>query len=292
MTNCPDCDCKLNMSGATVGDILSCPECGLELEVIFKDGKLQVKELVISGEDWGNKMKHDFNKITIRQSIPFIFIVALIVNCLLLIANITPNLGIQLISIIILSIATVISALFNDFEDWYGEHIGSKWLHNLSKLFATIAMILALVVVFIGCICNVTYSREYSSNTYPMYSITAPFGVIYTDTSGSVSGYNSLFFGSISGSMSTQASEDYVAKYMVDDRLYSITVEAKDNPIVVDGNFSITVNVYETYTWNTYWDVPSLRDPRYEATFTKYVIHIPELPKIEQSLTKDYTILP
>jgi alpha-aminoadipate carrier protein LysW len=52
---CPDCDADLKVSEDTEkGEIVSCPECGLELEVKQIDGtKLELEELVIEGEDWG-----------------------------------------------------------------------------------------------------------------------------------------------------------------------------------------------------------------------------------------------
>ena len=52
---CPDCDADLIVSEDTEkGEIVSCPECGLELEVKQIDGaKLTLEELVIEGEDWG-----------------------------------------------------------------------------------------------------------------------------------------------------------------------------------------------------------------------------------------------
>jgi len=52
---CPDCDADLKVSEDTKkGEIVSCPECGLELEIKQINGdKLELKELVIEGEDWG-----------------------------------------------------------------------------------------------------------------------------------------------------------------------------------------------------------------------------------------------
>jgi len=52
---CPDCDAELEVPEDVVeGEILSCPECGLELEVKRVDGEhLELRELVIEGEDWG-----------------------------------------------------------------------------------------------------------------------------------------------------------------------------------------------------------------------------------------------
>ena len=52
---CPDCDADLNVSEDTEkGEIVSCPECGLELEIKqINSDSLELKELVIEGEDWG-----------------------------------------------------------------------------------------------------------------------------------------------------------------------------------------------------------------------------------------------
>jgi alpha-aminoadipate/glutamate carrier protein LysW len=53
--NCPDCDAKIQVpDGIEKGEILSCPGCGLELEVKeIKGNTLDLKELTIEGEDWG-----------------------------------------------------------------------------------------------------------------------------------------------------------------------------------------------------------------------------------------------
>jgi lysine biosynthesis protein LysW len=53
--NCPDCDAALEVPVDTeVGEIVSCSGCGLELEVqSVKDGCVELQELTIEGEDWG-----------------------------------------------------------------------------------------------------------------------------------------------------------------------------------------------------------------------------------------------
>jgi hypothetical protein len=56
-TKCPDCDSELNVPfDIEKGEILSCPGCGLELEVkkiIDGGGCVDLQELTIEGEDWG-----------------------------------------------------------------------------------------------------------------------------------------------------------------------------------------------------------------------------------------------
>jgi alpha-aminoadipate carrier protein LysW len=52
---CPDCDAELDVpADAVQGEILSCPGCGLELEVKqVNGGCVDLQELTIEGEDWG-----------------------------------------------------------------------------------------------------------------------------------------------------------------------------------------------------------------------------------------------
>jgi uncharacterized paraquat-inducible protein A len=54
---CPDCDSELNLPcDIEKGEVLSCPGCGLELEVkniSNGGGCVDLQELIIEGEDWG-----------------------------------------------------------------------------------------------------------------------------------------------------------------------------------------------------------------------------------------------
>ena len=52
---CPDCDADLDVPADTEkGEILTCPGCGLELEVKqVNGGCVNLQELTIEGEDWG-----------------------------------------------------------------------------------------------------------------------------------------------------------------------------------------------------------------------------------------------
>ena len=57
VSKCPDCDAVLNIScDIEAGEILSCQSCGLELEVkrVTNGGEyIDLQELIIEGEDWG-----------------------------------------------------------------------------------------------------------------------------------------------------------------------------------------------------------------------------------------------
>lgn len=52
---CPECDMELGVSDdVAAGEILTCPSCGLELEIGKIDGdSVKLRELIIEGEDWG-----------------------------------------------------------------------------------------------------------------------------------------------------------------------------------------------------------------------------------------------
>ncbi|MFH0897939.1 MAG: lysine biosynthesis protein LysW [Candidatus Bathyarchaeota archaeon] len=52
---CPDCLAEIDASDdVMVGEILSCPDCGLELEVAsVEGGKIELQKLAIEKEDWG-----------------------------------------------------------------------------------------------------------------------------------------------------------------------------------------------------------------------------------------------
>jgi len=52
---CPECDAEINVpDDALDGEIISCPDCGLDLEVRFdENGVLCLEPAEIEGEDWG-----------------------------------------------------------------------------------------------------------------------------------------------------------------------------------------------------------------------------------------------
>jgi len=53
MTECPICAGELQLAEDTiVGELLDCPDCGSELEVISLD-PIEVEEAPLEAEDWG-----------------------------------------------------------------------------------------------------------------------------------------------------------------------------------------------------------------------------------------------
>jgi alpha-aminoadipate carrier protein LysW len=51
---CPDCEAVVSVpEDAVQGEILSCPDCGLDLEVTKVGQNQAIKALVVEKEDWG-----------------------------------------------------------------------------------------------------------------------------------------------------------------------------------------------------------------------------------------------
>jgi len=51
---CPDCEAAVSIpDDAVPGEIVTCQDCGLDLEVVKSDQTYSVKALVVEKEDWG-----------------------------------------------------------------------------------------------------------------------------------------------------------------------------------------------------------------------------------------------
>lgn len=51
---CPDCEAAILVpDDAVEGEIVTCPDCGLDLEVHTTGQSLSIKPLVAEKEDWG-----------------------------------------------------------------------------------------------------------------------------------------------------------------------------------------------------------------------------------------------
>ncbi len=50
--NCPECDCEITMDKPIKGEIVVCPDCGTELEVV-NENPLQFDRAPKEEEDWG-----------------------------------------------------------------------------------------------------------------------------------------------------------------------------------------------------------------------------------------------
>jgi len=52
LTSCPECEAALKLENVLVGEIVVCPDCGVDLEVISLE-PLQVELAPMEEEDWG-----------------------------------------------------------------------------------------------------------------------------------------------------------------------------------------------------------------------------------------------
>jgi len=50
--NCPECDATLTLTDVVVGEIVVCPDCGVDLEVTNLD-PVTVEVAPMEQEDWG-----------------------------------------------------------------------------------------------------------------------------------------------------------------------------------------------------------------------------------------------
>jgi alpha-aminoadipate carrier protein LysW len=50
--NCPECDATLKLKDVVQGEIVQCPDCGVDLEVVAVD-PLKVELAPMEEEDWG-----------------------------------------------------------------------------------------------------------------------------------------------------------------------------------------------------------------------------------------------
>jgi alpha-aminoadipate carrier protein LysW len=52
VANCPECDAEINLDGVVLNEIVVCPDCGVELEVVKLD-PLTLELAPMEAEDWG-----------------------------------------------------------------------------------------------------------------------------------------------------------------------------------------------------------------------------------------------
>jgi alpha-aminoadipate carrier protein LysW len=54
-TECKDCGAEITVTNdAMVGEIITCPDCGADFEIVFKkEDTIEIKPAESVGEDWG-----------------------------------------------------------------------------------------------------------------------------------------------------------------------------------------------------------------------------------------------
>jgi hypothetical protein len=120
--------------------------------------------------------------------------------------------------------------------------------------------------------------------TYPVYSVTAPFGAFQLQG-------DAVF---LSGTeLSTE--EVYIIKYMDGNELKTVTQEATKSVVIVDGTFKLEEYRYVEYKVNPDGSINILKeswrsrgDPLLGGAPIQFKLHIPGLPEPEMNLTSWY----
>ena len=50
---CPECEAEIPLDGVVVGEIIVCPDCGVDLEVLTLQPAASVALAPMESEDWG-----------------------------------------------------------------------------------------------------------------------------------------------------------------------------------------------------------------------------------------------
>jgi len=100
---------------------------------------------------------------------------------------------------------------------------------------------------------------------------------------GNMGGVMFLGTGVISGGISSE--ETYFLKYFDGDELKSLSLEADEVSIIVDGTFKLEEEIHIRTSWFMTW-----KSEEECCWLTKYRIHIPYLPTINQTLTEDWQL--
>lgn len=130
------------------------------------------------------------------------------------------------------------------------------------------------------------YTGDTEHDKFPIYMITAPFGVLYGDVHGSISGSCSGFIfcsGYIGGSISTKLEEAYIVKYMDGNNLKTKKFYSERTALIVDGELYLEHWQKAVYKKNEAreWVQDYIRYSSHE-----WAIHITELPEVEKLTTK------
>jgi alpha-aminoadipate/glutamate carrier protein LysW len=51
--NCPECDAQLSLTDIVKGEIVVCPDCGMDLEVMEIQPEIVLALAPMEAEDWG-----------------------------------------------------------------------------------------------------------------------------------------------------------------------------------------------------------------------------------------------
>jgi hypothetical protein len=179
--------------------------------------------------------------------------------------------GLLLIAFLVVGASTII-AVFASCESL-------SWVYHGITIITSI--ILFIAILLIATFANTTIVSE-TSTYHEMYSVTAPFGVIWVNQAGEING--GLFY--THGSLESSLTESYVAKFVVGNELRTITT---DKPLIIDGNFTLEEKITTRHSQSLVWSNVSINP---DNVTTSWIIHIPSLPQNNQTANGDYIYVP
>jgi len=130
----------------------------------------------------------------------------------------------------------------------------------------------AIGILLIVLLCQFISISSYESKNYDLYYVSAPFGILWRDTSG--------IFIFASGTIQTDLKETYIVKYLVENQLYTMQFDANKNALIVDGSFILEERTEFIQRSHWLWGESMLKGK------TTFYIHIPILPPTNGTTTK------
>lgn len=147
------------------------------------------------------------------------------------------------------------------------------------KIIIPTGTVLIVILTLLALFYNVK-TVEVESNYYEMYHVTAPFGVIWVEQTGSFRGS----FLAFSGKLNSELVNSYVVKFMVGNELQTVITE---KPLVIDGTFTLEEKTSTPIFQNKlFYNTASYGD-----SITEWIVHLPSLPSVNKT-DGDYHIVP
>lgn len=142
----------------------------------------------------------------------------------------------------------------------------------MDRDYAVIWSVFILIISGMCCLALTVQDEVVEINIFEVYTMTAPFG--FFTVKGEMGGGVFSFYGYISGS------ENYDVKYMDNDILKTLILNAEETDIVIDGTLSVEQQRVSHWGYFLFlkWEI------RWKYN---YVIHIPYLPEHE-TMTEDW----
>lgn len=159
------------------------------------------------------------------------------------------------------------------------------------KFIVVVGIIFAVMIVGLSFTVPVRGDIIQQTKKYEIYRCTAPFGILWVETDG----MGTFLF--ISGSMTidSELSESYIVKYM-DGDLKTLILKATETPVRIDGKFFLSETWEISKDYNIHGQIIHTYDGRNQhkdywgnPLKHEWIIHIPELPKVNQTVTYEWT---